>query len=103
MKIFFSEESRQDILEIASYIAEDNPKKALEYIDNLQAACLSLKAFPLSGKDRSDLEMGTRMLVYKKHLIFYHVVKDQVNIDRFLHSSRDVETLFEGKWSLKTP
>jgi toxin ParE1/3/4 len=97
MKLIFSPESKKDLLDIAAYIATENPKKSLEFINDLEASCKKLEEFPSIGVARPELEKDSRMLVYNKYLIFYYVSEDQVVIDRFLPGSRDLEAIFENK------
>ena len=48
MKVVFSEAARYDLLRIGDYIAEDNPLRALTFIDELEDRCLQLEHHPLS-------------------------------------------------------
>ena len=97
MKLIFSPESKKDLLDIAAYIAIENPKIALEFIDELEESCKKLEEFPSIGVARPELEKDSRMLVHKKYLIFYYVSEGCVVIDRFLPGSRDLEAIFENK------
>ena len=42
MKVEFSPVAKDDLLEIALYIAQDNPVRALSFVDELEAQCLRL-------------------------------------------------------------
>lgn len=88
MKLEFSPASEADLVEIASFIARDNPERALTFVDELEGACAKLLDFPQSGVARPDIRQGLRS---KPHgLIFYSVANNIVRIERILHGARDL-------------
>jgi len=42
MKVSFSPAAQADLLDIALYIAQDNPTRALSFVGELEAKCLRL-------------------------------------------------------------
>lgn len=94
MKVVFSPLAAADLLEIAAYIAEDNQKRAKDFINQLEEKCLHLGVMPSAGVARSELGKGVRMLPHGNYLIFYRADKTTVRIERILHGARDIERLF---------
>ena len=46
MIVRFSAEAEADLEHIADHIAQDNPRRALTFVQELRAACLGLAEFP---------------------------------------------------------
>lgn len=85
--------ARFDLLEIASYIARDNPNRAYSFVDELESACGTLAGQPDKGAPRFGLRQGLRVLLYGRYLIAYVNVDGAVRVERVLHSARDIATL----------
>jgi toxin ParE1/3/4 len=49
---------------------------------------------PGMGRKRDDLGKGLRSFPVKKYLIFYRQAKDDIEIVRVLHGSRNIEKFF---------
>lgn len=94
MRLEFSPESQLDLLEIADFIARDNPVRARSFVDELESDCNRLTTQPGIGAPRPELCDGVRMLPHGRYLVFYRVDDDVVLIVRVLHSARDLDTLF---------
>ncbi|MBB3148281.1 plasmid stabilization system protein ParE [Phyllobacterium trifolii] len=97
MKVIFTEEARLDLLAIGDYIAEDNPRRAWTFLNELRARCVSIGDFPEASPLLSRHE-GTsiRRAVHGNYAIFYVVGLETVNVLRVLNSSINYERfLFE--------
>jgi toxin ParE1/3/4 len=68
----FSPEAEEDLLDIAAYIARDNPERAHSFIDELEAGCVDLLGFPRSGRGRPELAPDLRSKLHGRYVIFYH-------------------------------
>jgi toxin ParE1/3/4 len=90
MKVVFSPAARADLLEIAAYIARDNPTRALSFVDELESKCLQLSHASSIGAMRPELGEGIRMLSHGRYLIFYREHQTAVRIERVMHSARDI-------------
>ena len=90
MKLEFSPASEADLIEIASFIARDNPKRALTFVDELEGACAKLLDFPHSGVARPEIRQDLRSKPHGSYLIFYSVTNNIVRIQRILHAARDL-------------
>ncbi|HEV2817209.1 MAG TPA: type II toxin-antitoxin system RelE/ParE family toxin [Allosphingosinicella sp.] len=90
----FSPEAEADLLDIAAYIARDSPGRAHSFIDELEASCADLLAFPKSGRARPELAPDLRSKPYGRYMIFYTPGPKSVRIERILHGARDIEAKF---------
>lgn len=91
MRVELSAQAEHDLLEIALYIAADNPGRALSFVDELEAACDGLahqaSRFPVMvGLEAKSI----RRRVYGRYGIFYTVGADRVNILCVLANDMDI-------------
>ena len=89
MKLIFSPAAEADLVDIAIYIAADDPERALSFVDELEAACGILINHPRAGAARPDLGDDVRSKPYRRYIVYYRVLDDVVRIERFLHGARD--------------
>jgi toxin ParE1/3/4 len=89
-KISFSPAARDDLMDIAVFIAQDNPTRALTFVDEIENRCGGLGRSPGIGTARPELGEGVCMLPHGRYLIFYRAAGDAVRIERIMHSARDV-------------
>ncbi|VVE44461.1 type II toxin-antitoxin system RelE/ParE family toxin [Pandoraea soli] len=81
-----------DLETIGDYIARDNPRRAVTFIQELRDKCLSLAemalAFPVVPRYE---RYGVRHRVYGNYQIFYRVIESDNRIDvvHVLHSARN--------------
>ena len=76
--------------EIGDYIARDNPARAVEFVEALEARCHAIAATPAAFPLRDDIAEGIRMAVHRRYLIFFRVQPNGpfVRIERVLHGAR---------------
>jgi len=91
MQLEFSPAAEEDLVEIASFIARDNPKRAMSFVDELEGACIKLLDYPNSGAMRGDLRVGLRSRPHGSYVIFYSVLANAIRIERILHGARDID------------
>jgi toxin ParE1/3/4 len=90
VKVVFSPAARDDLLEIAMFIAQDNPTRALAFVDTLEDKCQALGTSPGIGTARPDLGEGVRMMPHRRYLIFCREANNGLRIERVLHGARDI-------------
>jgi len=81
----------QELDEIWSYIAQDNPDAADRWIDKLLDACDTLARSPRLGHSREDL--ADRLMLFwpvETYLIVYTIKSDHIEILAVTQGSRDV-------------
>ena len=62
MRLVFADAAEQDLEDIALYIAEDSPIRAVTFTDELQDRSFSLLRAPFKGARRDSLYPGLRVL-----------------------------------------
>ena len=78
-KIKFTDTAKDDLRNIATYIAEQakDKKIAINFVNELREKIKILETFPESGAipdDRIMKNFDYRFLVHKEYLIFYHYI-----------------------------
>jgi plasmid stabilization system protein ParE len=83
-----------DLFDIWSFIAKDNPTAADRVEDAICRACELLAREPFIGRERNDLtELPVRFWVvqpYSNYLIVYRPEKKPLQVVRILHAARDL-------------
>ena len=82
-----------DLLEIGDYIAQDNPRRAETFIDEILAHIEVIANNPLSYVLRPELGPNLRSCSHQRYVLFFTVSATAVRVERVLHSSRDIQTL----------
>jgi toxin ParE1/3/4 len=90
VKVTFSPAAETDLMDIAVFIAQDNPKRALTFVDELEGKCDALGGAPGIGTSRPELGEGVRMLPHGRYLIFYREASKGLRVERIIHGSRDI-------------
>jgi plasmid stabilization system protein ParE len=90
-----------DLVEIASYIAKDDPDAAAVVLDEIERTFHLVASFPEAGtlyhparKSLSDIRMMP-VTAYPNYLVFYNAIQDGdgVRILHVLHAARDIATI----------
>ena len=91
--VVWLEQARSDLLDILDTIAVHNSSAAEAYVGGLEAACLRLEEFPLSGRRYND---EFRVLVFRNHLVFhtYDQASALVTVAMVLDARRDIGAIF---------
>ena len=93
MKLVRSKQADQDIEAIADYIAQDSPRSAVKWVDDIEGKFLALAATRGMGKDRSDVFPDFRTYAFGNYLICYRAMTNGVEIVRVFHGARQWEEL----------
>ena len=92
--------AQSDLDEQALYIAKDSVNAALRFLDAAEAAFDRLCSFPEIGRSRDFLRSELKDIrswpipKFEKHVVFYRVPGDVVDILRVVHSARDLNRIF---------
>lgn len=88
MSVKWTKTALQSIDEIAGFIAEDNPSRAISFVRELKSAVSNLAEHP--GMGRAGRVPGTRELVlHKNYIAIYRVRNEDVEILRLHHAARN--------------
>lgn len=93
-RCFLSPVAEQDIDEIITYLAQENPVVARTFLDSLFAAMDNLAEFPEMGHIREDLtDRPVKFLTFKWHYLIIYKPTSPVEIVRVLSGFRDIINL----------
>ncbi|MBI4001188.1 MAG: type II toxin-antitoxin system RelE/ParE family toxin [Nitrospira defluvii] len=84
--------AEQDLQELISYLAAENPGAAAIALDRIETQLQGLQRHPFLGRTPNDpklARLGYRVLVIDNYLAFYKVKGKTVLIHRVLHGARD--------------
>lgn len=96
MIVQISAEAERDLEAIGDFIAMDNPERAISFIRELRAKCLTLAEFP----ERFPvvpryMSQGIRRRLHANYLIFYRIFAEMVIVLHVLHGAQDYEALLD--------
>lgn len=83
-----------DVADVWAHIADDSIEQADAWLDRLDAKLQLLATQPMMGRAREEIAPGVRSLPFGKYLIVYQPITDGIDVMRFLHSARDLESVF---------
>ncbi|HMV49733.1 MAG TPA: type II toxin-antitoxin system RelE/ParE family toxin [Blastocatellia bacterium] len=101
MNIVRREKALEDLADLAFYIANDDADAADRFLDAFEASIAQLSQMPYLGVAHpagNPALFGLRRWPIKefaKHLIFYLVFEDTIDIVRVLHAARDLERILD--------
>ncbi len=92
LNLVISERAKQDLIEIADFIAKDNLKTAIAVVDLLRHYCETLTLFPNIGTQNSLIHIeGVRVFIAKwKYVIVYKIVDDDLVILKISNHYQDI-------------
>jgi len=94
LKVYFRPQAEADLFALYEYIAgQASVMIAGNYIDRIEAACLSLGEFPERGTRRDDILPGLRTIGFERRAtIAFRVLKTRVEIVTIAYGGRDFES-----------
>ncbi len=87
--------ARADLVEIADFIAQDDSRRALSFVAEIEARMRAAAERPGSFPARDELHAGLRAARHGRYLIFFVEEGDEVRVVRVLHGARDLPRAFE--------
>lgn len=86
--------AEEDLKELWSYIARDNPDVATRLVKDITGKFAILRDYPYPGRQQNRLLLNLRSLSVEGYVIFYQPFGDRVEILRVMHGARDIERVF---------
>lgn len=90
MGLLFSPLALQDLEEIGDYIAQDNPGRAVSFVQELRDQCVKIYGQPQIYPLRLELGTGIRTCSFDRYLIVFTGDLSDVTIIRILHGAMDI-------------
>jgi addiction module RelE/StbE family toxin len=85
--------AEQDLVDLVSYFAAENPRAASAMLNHVEDSLKSLQSHPFVGRVPHNPKLtalGYRVLVIENYLVFYKVKDNVVLVHRILHGARDL-------------
>jgi len=83
----------EDLETIGDFIAADNPRRAVSFVDERLDLCARIGERPQAYRRRDDLAAGLRQAVPGRYLILFTAGPEDVAIERVVHGARRLEDL----------
>ena len=115
MEFLLSAQAKKDVIDLALYIAQDNPEMGAAVFDDVWDTCELLTSMPDMGApietllDETEIRYEIREILhalpllqelrrfpltrFKRVLVFYQVQDDILDVVRILHGSRDIPAI----------
>jgi len=84
-----------DLDDIASYIAQDNPRRTVTFIKEIRAKFLDVQRNPLLYQLRPDIGEEARMATVGNYAILFRIIAEVVRIERVTYGGRDLPAIFD--------
>jgi len=92
-KLRYSEESKDDLKQIARFIANDKPIAARRWVAKIREKCRIVAQYPEVGDKRSELGQDIRSTYVGSYVIFFRRTNGFVDIVRVIRGDRDSQSL----------
>lgn len=90
LRISRTPRARLDLVEVWSYIADDNEAAADQVLRCIDSVLSMLADTPLAGRARPELRPEIRSFPVGNYILFYRVLPDAVDVVRVLSRYRDI-------------
>ncbi len=97
MVAYFTPQAETDLEEIGDYIALDNPRRAVTFIQEIRQHCARLADAPKSRVARPDLGEAIRICAHGNNLVVFEPSAGGALILRRLHGARHLPGIFAGQ------
>lgn len=84
-------QARLDLIEIWSYIADDNEAAADRMLDRFDQTLRMLSDQPLAGRERPELAPGLRSFPVGNYVLFYLPLPNGIDLVRVRSGYMDIE------------
>lgn len=94
MRLELSRYIEGDLDGIADYIAQDNPHRAVTFIQDIRAKFHDIQRQPLIYQLRPDIAEEARAATVGNYAILFRVTGEVVRIERVVYGGRDLPNIF---------
>lgn len=95
MRLELSRFIESDLDDIAGYIGQDNPRRAVTFVQDIRAKFLDIQRNALIYQLRPDIGEEARMATVGNYAILFRVIGEAVRIERVTYGARDLPATFE--------
>ncbi|EKD99005.1 MAG: plasmid stabilization system [uncultured bacterium] len=95
MQLELSRYIEGDLDDIADYIAQDNPGRAVSFIQDIRRKFNDIQRSPLSYQLRPDIGEEARMATVGNYAILFRAAGEVVRIERVTYGGRDLPGIID--------
>lgn len=95
MQLELSRYIEGDLDDIADYIAQDNPGRAVSFIQDIRRKFSDIQRSPLSYQLRPDIGEEARMATVGNYAILFRAASEVVRIERVTYGGRDLPGIID--------
>ena len=92
-RIRYSDASKDDLKQIARFIAQDKPVAARQWVAKIREKCRLVSKHPEIGDPRPELGEGIRSTYLGRYVIYFRRIETVVEIVRVIPGDRDTQSL----------
>jgi plasmid stabilization system protein ParE len=96
LRLEFSARALRHLIAIGEWIRQDNPERAISFVNEIERACHGLldfpQAFPVSVRRDGRV---IRKRVHGDYLILYEALADRIIVAAVIHGARDLDAAFQ--------
>jgi toxin ParE1/3/4 len=85
---------KKDLDEIADWIAQDNPRRAVKIVRELRAEFNRIAQNPMLYQLRPDIGEDVRLASLGHHVILFWIDGDVVRFERVVYGGRDLPSFY---------
>jgi toxin ParE1/3/4 len=94
MSVFkLTAQAEEDLIEIWTYIAQDNPDAADRLLERISGKLPLLAEQPALGPSREDIAQELRYLPVGNYLILYRIIADGIEVVRIVQGMRSLKNM----------
>lgn len=93
MRLELSRFLESDLDAIAAFIAEDNPHRAVSFIQEIRHKLYFIAQNPLAYRLRPEIGEEVRLAVHGRYIILFRLFGQTVRIERVVYGGRDLSQL----------
>lgn len=94
MQLKFSRFIEGDLDDIADFIAQDNPRRALTFIKEIRLKFGEIESNPFAFQLRPDIGEHARMASLGNYVVLFRAIGKVVRIERVVYGNRDLPSTF---------
>lgn len=92
--VSISPQAQQHLRTIATFIMQDNPRRAVTFVRELRERCSNLADFPMAGPIvRRILQREVRRIVHGRYSIFYLLEANVIEVIAIVDGATDLDAL----------
>jgi toxin ParE1/3/4 len=95
VRVEFSVFVEGDMVAIADYFAQDNPKRVVEFIQEIRDETRRIGKNPLIYRLRPEIGEEARLAIIGRYVILFRIQAKVVRIERVVFGGRDLPLLLQ--------